>query len=76
MAFLVQRCGIPAEDVLRCATQVGAASMGAQDVMGTVEAGKLANFVVLTGDPRADLAHLRDIELVVKRGHRFDRKAY
>jgi imidazolonepropionase-like amidohydrolase len=76
MAFLVQRCGIPAEEVLRCATQVGAASMGAQDVMGTVEAGKLANFVVLTGDPRADLAHLRDIELVVKRGHRFDRKAY
>ncbi|MFD0599637.1 hypothetical protein ACFQZ4_51025 [Catellatospora coxensis] len=48
-------------------------SMGAQDVMGTVEAGKLANFVVLARDPLADLANLDSIEYTVKRGRRFDR---
>lgn len=76
MEFLVDRCGIPAEDVLRCATVVGAMSMGALDAMGTLEPGKLANFVVLTEDPRADIRHMRTVELVVKRGFRFERKAY
>lgn len=76
MAFLVQRCGMTAEAALRSATVVGAASMGAQDVMGTVEAGKLANFVVLADDPRSDIGRLRGVQLVVKRGHRFGREAY
>jgi imidazolonepropionase-like amidohydrolase len=76
MAFLAQHCGMSAEAVLRSATVVGAQSMGAQDLMGTVEAGKLANFVVLTDDPRADIGHLRSVGLVVKRGRRFERAAY
>jgi imidazolonepropionase-like amidohydrolase len=73
MAFLAQRCGIPAAEVIRCATLNGAISMGAQDLLGTVEAGKLADFVVLAADPTADLANLSSIECTVKRGHRFDR---
>ncbi|GAA1404158.1 amidohydrolase family protein [Catellatospora coxensis] len=73
LLFLAERCGIPTDDVIRCATLVGAMSMGAQDVMGTVEAGKLANFVVLARDPLADLANLDSIEYTVKRGRRFDR---
>jgi imidazolonepropionase-like amidohydrolase len=76
MAFLAQRCGIPAEQVIRAATLTGARSLGAQDSMGTVEAGKLANFVVLTRDPLADMANLSSIALVVKRGHRYDRAEY
>lgn len=76
MAFLAQHCGIPAEQVIRCATLVGARSIGAQASMGTVEAGKLANFVVLAEDPVADLANLRSITLVVKRGYQYDRSEY
>jgi imidazolonepropionase-like amidohydrolase len=76
MTFLAQHCGIPAEQVIRCATLVGARSIGAQASMGTVEAGKLANFVVLAEDPVADLANLSSIRLVVKRGHRYDRSEY
>ena len=44
--------------------------------MGTIEAGKLANFVVLAEDPVADLANLRSITFVVKRGRRYDRSEY
>jgi imidazolonepropionase-like amidohydrolase len=76
MAFLVRRCGMTAEEVLHSATVVGAQSMDALDLMGTVEPGKLANFVVLTADPRADIANLREIDFVVKRGRRFGREAY
>jgi imidazolonepropionase-like amidohydrolase len=76
MAFLVRRCGIPAEQVIRSATLIGARSLGAEASMGTIEAGKLANFVVLADDPLADIANLSSIALVVKRGHRYDRAAY
>ncbi len=76
LAFLARHCDIPAEQVIRCATLVGARSIGAEATMGTIEAGKLANFVVLAEDPVADLANLRSITLVVKRGRRYDRSEY
>lgn len=76
LVYLAERCGVPAEQVIRCATLVGAISMGMQDVRGTVEAGKLADFVVLAADPIADLANLSSIEYTVKRGRRFDRADY
>jgi len=76
MTFLAQHCDIPAEQVIRCATLVGARSIGAEATMGTIEAGKLANFVVLARDPLADMANLRSITLVVKRGRRYCRSEY
>jgi imidazolonepropionase-like amidohydrolase len=76
MAFLVKHCDIPAEQAIRCATLVGARSIGAEATMGTVESGKLANLVVLAEDPLADMANLGSVTLVVKRGHRFVRSEY
>ncbi|MEU9386278.1 amidohydrolase family protein [Streptomyces sp. NPDC048279] len=73
LAFLVDRCGIPAADVLRSATLVGARAAGTEADMGSVEAGKLANFAVLDEDPLRDIANLRTLTLTVKRGRRFDR---
>ncbi|NUT18743.1 MAG: amidohydrolase family protein [Hamadaea sp.] len=76
LAYLVNRCGIPAADAIRSATAIGAASMGASDVMGTVEPGKLANFVVLAADPIADISRLGQVVFTVKRGRRFDRDSF
>ncbi|KAA0942189.1 amidohydrolase family protein [Streptomyces apricus] len=76
LAFLVRRCGIPPAEVLRSATLLGARSAGAEESMGSVEAGKLANFVVLQEDPLLDIDHLRSVTLTVKRGHRHERDAY
>ncbi|WP_375138128.1 amidohydrolase family protein [Streptomyces sp. Act143] len=75
LAFLVGRCGIPAADVLRSATLVGARSAGVGHLTGTVEPGKLADLAVFARDPLADIDHLRTITLTVKRGHRFPRAA-
>jgi imidazolonepropionase-like amidohydrolase len=55
---------------IRSATLIGARSMAAEADMGTVEAGKLANFVVLADDPEADIAALRGVVCTVKRGRR------
>ena len=53
-----------------------AIAIGAEADMGTLEPGKLANFVALTEDPTADLAALRTVTDVVKRGRRYERAAY
>ena len=44
--------------------------------MGSIEQGKLANFVVLTRDPLADIANIRTIEMTVKRGRAYPRGDY
>jgi imidazolonepropionase-like amidohydrolase len=44
--------------------------------MGTLEPGKLADFVVLGQDPTTDLGALRSVTDVVKRGRRHRRADY
>ena len=51
---------IPALDVIRWATKNGAEAMGLGDQTGTLTPGKLADIVVLDGDPLADITILQD----------------
>jgi hypothetical protein len=44
----------------------------ARDDLGTLEAGKRADFLVLSADPLSDIANLRQLETVVIGGRRFD----
>ncbi|MFD7880303.1 amidohydrolase family protein [Streptomyces sp. NPDC059766] len=76
LAFLVRHCGLPAADVLRSATLVGARAAGTDHLTGTLVPGNQADFAVFAQDPLADIDHLRTITLTVKRGHRFPRAAY
>ncbi|WP_051939100.1 amidohydrolase family protein [Phaeacidiphilus oryzae] len=76
LEFLVERCGLSPVEALRCASWAGAVSIGAQERMGTVEPGKLANLVVLAEDPTADIRRLRSVRLVVKRGRRHERSEF
>jgi imidazolonepropionase-like amidohydrolase len=50
--------------------------MGQEAEMGTLVSGKLANFVVLTEDPLADIENIRTVELTVKRGREYRREDY
>jgi imidazolonepropionase-like amidohydrolase len=60
--------GISPADVLRAATINGARALGVADRLGTIEPGKLADFVVVQGNPLGDITAARNVELVVKDG--------
>jgi imidazolonepropionase-like amidohydrolase len=60
LAYYVDDVGIPAVDVIRWATKHGAELMGRGDELGTVTAGKLADLLVIDGNPLTDIAVLQD----------------
>jgi imidazolonepropionase-like amidohydrolase len=55
-----ERAGVTPLDVIGWATRNGAEMVGRADDLGTVEVGKLADLVVLDGDPCADIGALAD----------------
>lgn len=60
LALYVNEIGIPALDVIRWATRNGAEAMGLGEVTGTLVPGKLADLLVVDGDPLADITILQD----------------
>jgi Tol biopolymer transport system component len=71
---LLADAGIPNDQVLRLATAQGAFALGLEGQLGTVEQGKLADMVVLTGDPLARIGDTLTISAVVKGGRWLDRQ--
>jgi len=64
--------GMPNEKVLTSATRMGAQMLGIDEDLGTIEPGKLADFVVLDADPFLDLHNTIGIHKVIKNGEVFD----
>ena len=60
LEFYVKDVGIAPLDVLRWATVNGAALMGREDELGSVSVGKLADLLVVNGDPSVDIAVLQN----------------
>jgi imidazolonepropionase-like amidohydrolase len=63
----------PAQALAAC-TRTSADVHGLDD-MGTIASGNSADFVVLDGDPLADITNTRKISRVVLRGQEIDRAA-
>jgi imidazolonepropionase-like amidohydrolase len=71
LSFYVKQVGIAAIDVLRWATKTPAEVMGLDADLGTIAEGKLADLLVVDGDPLADITCLEDpdrIQLVLRGG--------
>ena len=60
--------GLPPAAALRAATLHNATSLKQQDHLGSITAGKLADIVLLTANPLADIRHTRRIEAVIRGG--------
>ncbi len=64
--------GLKPMEILKAATVNGAFAIGRTDQLGTVEAGKFADFVVLTANPVDNISNVRSVFRVVKGGVIYD----
>ena len=67
--------GLSPAEALRAATLDPARYAGREADYGTVEAGKVADLVLLDSDPLADITHTQQIRAVVFGGNLYDRAA-
>lgn len=65
---LVAEVGLSPERVLQAATRDAASHIGLGPQLGTLEVGKVADIIVVGGNPLEDLSSLRDVKVVVKGG--------
>lgn len=68
----MQAAGLTPSQVLTSATRNSAIAMGRLDDLGTLEAGKFADLLILGADPLADIANMRKLERVMRGGHLHD----
>jgi len=66
--FAMVHAGLPEIAVLKAATINGANALGIGDKLGSIEPGKLADLVVIKGNPFEDIKTTRNIQFVMKDG--------
>ena len=64
--------GLTAEDALYAATREAARYLGLEDSRGTLEPGKLGDFLILESDPRLDISLTQTVSRVGKGGVLYD----
>lgn len=70
--WLLAEGGMTNHHVLRAATLNGARTLGLDGQIGSVEAGKLADLIVLDADPLADIHHTNSVRYTMVNGRLYD----
>lgn len=60
--------GMSAENALLTATRNAAKILRLENEVGTIEAGKIADFLIIKGDPVADITHVKNVSMVFQNG--------
>jgi imidazolonepropionase-like amidohydrolase len=65
---LVKRAGMSPSRAIQAATTINAKAMGWQDQIGSIDKGKYADLIAVSGDPLADITELQRVKFVMKGG--------
>jgi imidazolonepropionase-like amidohydrolase len=66
---LLVDAGLTPLETITAGTQHNAQFLGIEDRLGTLEAGKSADLVVIEGDPSRDIKRMRDVRHVMLNGN-------
>ena len=66
--MLVKHGGLTAVRALQGGTIINAEALGWQDQIGSIDKGKFADLVAVSGDPMADITELQRVKFVMKAG--------
>ena len=66
--LMAEEIGMSPMEALVAATRTSAECLGVLDDTGTLEVGKLADVVVVNGDPLADIRALHSVDAILKHG--------
>ncbi len=68
------KAGIPTTQVLKIATSISSKVAGVEKDLGTIEEGKLADLILIDGDPTNTISDIRRVELTIKNGNIYNPK--
>jgi imidazolonepropionase-like amidohydrolase/predicted enzyme related to lactoylglutathione lyase len=68
MEFMAQ-AGLTPEKIISAGTRNAAEHLGLLDDLGTIEPGKIADLIIVNGDPLKDISSLHQVQIVIKAGH-------
>ena len=69
---LLVEAGLTPVEAIRIATLNGAQYLGDADKIGTIAVGKVADLVVIKGDPSSKIEDIENVEIVFKDGVGYD----
>jgi imidazolonepropionase-like amidohydrolase len=64
----LSEAGLGPMKAIASATRIAAEALGVEEELGTIEVGKIADLVLLGGDPLEDIENLRKTEIVIVNG--------
>ncbi len=64
----MQNAGIPTKHIISMSTKNGARAMGSSALLGTLEAGKMADLLILTDDPEKNISAFRSLTHIMRAG--------
>ncbi len=65
---MVEEMGITPMEAIVCSTQTSAECLGLEDDIGTLEAGKSADVLIVNGNPAEDITALHSVNSIVSQG--------
>lgn len=72
--LLVENDGFTPLEAIKIATQNGAVALGFDKTIGTIEAGKSADLLIIDGDPSKNISDIRKVLFVFKNGVGYNSK--